>query len=54
LPRTLSTPLFNRYAQNETYGFHVDGVVRSNGQSGWMRTDLSTTLFLSEPESTLW
>ena len=27
LPRTLSTPLFNRYQNNETYGFHVDGDV---------------------------
>ena len=50
LPRTLSAPLFNRYQQNETYGFHVDGAVR-NSASGWMRTDLSATLFLSEPES---
>ncbi|MBA2814650.1 PKHD-type hydroxylase YbiX [Candidatus Pantoea persica] len=51
LPRTISTPLFNRYQQGETYGFHIDGAVRNNGQSGWMRTDLSATLFLSEPES---
>lgn len=33
LPRTLSTPLFNRYQNNETYGFHVDGAVRSHPQS---------------------
>ncbi|EFZ2323992.1 PKHD-type hydroxylase YbiX [Shigella dysenteriae] len=33
LPRTLSTPLFNRYQNNETYGFHVDGAVRSDPQS---------------------
>lgn len=44
LPRTLSTPLFNRYQNNETYGFHVDGAVRSHPQNGWMRTDLSATL----------
>ena len=50
-PKTLSTPLFNRYQQQETYGFHVDGAVRSHPQSGWMRTDLSATLFLSAPES---
>ncbi len=37
LPRTLSTPLFNRYQNNETYGFHVDGAVRSHPQNGWMR-----------------
>ncbi|HHG8774546.1 TPA: PKHD-type hydroxylase YbiX [Raoultella planticola] len=51
LPKTLSSPLFNRYQQSETYGFHVDGAVRSQSQGGWMRTDLSATLFLSAPES---
>jgi PKHD-type hydroxylase len=51
LPRSISTPLFNRYEQGETYGFHVDGAVRHNGAAGWMRTDLSATLFLSEPDS---
>ncbi|EIW9478957.1 MULTISPECIES: PKHD-type hydroxylase YbiX [Klebsiella] len=51
LPKTLSTPLFNRYQQQETYGFHVDGAVRSHGQGGWMRTDLSATLFLNDPQS---
>ncbi|MEZ2604252.1 PKHD-type hydroxylase YbiX [Kluyvera intermedia] len=51
LPKTISTPLFNRYQQQETYGFHVDGAVRQHPQRGWMRTDLSATLFLSDPES---
>ncbi|MDU4126104.1 MULTISPECIES: PKHD-type hydroxylase YbiX [Pantoea] len=51
LPRSLSTPLFNRYELDQTYGFHVDGAVRHNGQNGWMRTDLSATLFLSDPDS---
>ncbi|MBM6606017.1 MULTISPECIES: PKHD-type hydroxylase YbiX [Leclercia] len=51
LPRQISSPLFNRYQLQETYGFHVDGAVRSHPQSGWMRTDLSATLFLCEPES---
>lgn len=51
LPRTLSAPLFNRYGPGETYGFHVDGAVRQNGDAGWMRTDLSATLFLCEPDS---
>ncbi|MEX0529617.1 PKHD-type hydroxylase YbiX [Raoultella terrigena] len=50
LPKNLSSPLFNRYQQSETYGFHVDGAVRSQAQGGWMRTDLSATLFLSAPE----
>ncbi|MEX3018781.1 PKHD-type hydroxylase YbiX [Kluyvera sp. STS39-E] len=51
LPKTLSSPLFNRYQQQETYGFHVDGAVRQHPQNGWMRTDLSATLFLSDPAS---
>lgn len=51
LPRQISSPLFNRYQQQETYGFHVDGAVRSHQQTGWMRTDLSATLFLSAPDS---
>ncbi|PWW08160.1 PKHD-type hydroxylase YbiX [Mangrovibacter plantisponsor] len=51
LPRAMSSPLFNRYQQGETYGFHVDGAVRQNGSAGWMRTDLSATLFLCAPES---
>lgn len=51
LPKTISMPLFNRYQDNETYGFHVDGAVRSHPESGWMRTDLSATLFLSSPDS---
>ena len=51
LPRQISSPLSNRYQLQETYGFHVDGAVRSHPQSGWMRTDLSATLFLCEPES---
>lgn len=51
LPRTISAPLFNRYGPGETYGFHVDGAVRQNGEAGWMRTDLSATLFLCDPES---
>lgn len=51
LPKTISSPLFNRYQQQETYGFHVDGAVRQHPHSGWMRTDLSATLFLSSPKS---
>ncbi|MFH2502195.1 PKHD-type hydroxylase YbiX [Klebsiella indica] len=51
LPKSISSPLFNRYQQSETYGFHVDGAVRSQAQGGWMRTDLSATLFLCAPDS---
>lgn len=48
LPHKIVPPLFNRYEGGENYGMHVDGAVRLvNNQS--LRTDLSCTLFLSEP-----
>lgn len=50
LPRTVLPPLFSRYAPGEAYGPHVDNALRRSG-SGWVRTDLSVTLFLSPPES---
>lgn len=51
LPLRIVPPLFNRYESSETYGFHVDGAVRSHPAApGWLRTDLSATLFLSNPD----
>jgi PKHD-type hydroxylase len=51
LPRTVMPPLFNVYAGGEHYGLHVDGAVRQLPDSALaMRTDLSSTLFLSAPE----
>jgi PKHD-type hydroxylase len=53
LPLRISPPLFNRYDadQQEHYGFHIDGAVRPfPAPPGWMRTDLSATLFLCSPE----
>lgn len=50
LPLRIGAPLFNRYEGGETYGLHVDGAARRE-QSGWLRTDLSCTVFLSEPGS---
>jgi PKHD-type hydroxylase len=45
-------PLFNRYEGGETYGLHVDGSVRTvPGTTLQMRTDLSCTLFLAEPDA---
>ncbi|CAI0728673.1 Fe2+-dependent dioxygenase [Serratia ficaria] len=49
LPARLSNPLFNSYRNAQFYGFHVDGAMRQNDASGWMRTDLSATLFLVDP-----
>jgi PKHD-type hydroxylase len=51
LPLRVVPPLFNRYESDETYGFHVDGAVRSHPAApGWLRTDLSATVFLCEPD----
>ncbi|MBX9798958.1 MAG: Fe2+-dependent dioxygenase [Burkholderiaceae bacterium] len=51
LPMRYMPPLFNRYEGGEHYGFHVDGAIRNiPGSNLSLRTDLSCTLFLSEPE----
>ena len=51
LPFKIIPPLFNRYAQGQEYGSHVDGAIRPiTGTPHRVRTDLSATLFLSEPE----
>ena len=49
LPRRVFPPLFNRYDAGMDFGAHVDNAIRfSNGVR--FRTDVSCTLFLSEPE----
>jgi PKHD-type hydroxylase len=51
LPLKVFPPLFNRYAEGQTFGIHVDGAVRQvPGTPHRVRTDLSATLFLSTPE----
>ncbi|MBB6560618.1 PKHD-type hydroxylase [Acidovorax soli] len=50
LPLRTVPPLFNRYSGGETYGLHVDGAMRPLPGGGTLRTDLSCTLFLCEPE----
>ncbi|MDR9847824.1 Fe2+-dependent dioxygenase [Herbaspirillum huttiense] len=53
LPARYMPPLFNRYASStgKTYGLHVDGSLRGVPHSPvWLRTDVSSTLFLSDPE----
>lgn len=52
LPNTLYPPMFNRYGQGMSFGLHVDGGVRIHPHTGRkLRTDLSATLFLSDPAS---
>lgn len=48
LPRRIAPPLLARYGPGEEYGLHVDNAVLGNPP---LRSDLSLTLFLSEPES---
>lgn len=50
LPLKTVPPLFSRYEGGEHYGNHIDGAVRAvPGSTHFIRTDLSSTLFLSEP-----
>ncbi len=51
LPAKIVPPLFNRYAEGQAYGSHVDGSVRPvHGSNQRVRTDLAATLFLSDVE----
>jgi PKHD-type hydroxylase len=51
LPLRTVPPLFNSYRGGEHYGLHVDGAIRLLPSSNLsLRTDVSSTLFLSEPE----
>ena len=51
LPHAIYPPLFNRYSQGDSFGNHVDNAIRIDPATGvQMRTDLSATLFLSDPE----
>lgn len=50
LATRISAPLFNRYADGEAYGDHIDGAIRPL-EKGRMRADLSATVFLTDPES---
>lgn len=52
LPRRYFNPLFNRYRPAfPTYGAHIDSaVLHSRRTQEWVRSDVSCTLFLSEPD----
>jgi PKHD-type hydroxylase len=51
LPNLLYPPLFNRYGEGMAFGPHVDGSVRLHPHTGRkLRTDISGTLFLSDPD----
>lgn len=51
VPLRIFPPLFNRYGGGHHFGIHVDNAVRGDNLTGMrIRTDLSVTLFLAEPE----
>jgi len=50
LPLRTLPPRFNRYEGGGHYGFHVDGAVMALPDAGQLRSDISCTLFLSEPD----
>jgi PKHD-type hydroxylase len=51
IPLKIFPPLFNRYGEGQYFGSHVDNSIRGDHLTGTrIRTDLSVTLFLSEPD----
>jgi len=52
LPQKIFPPLFNLYAGGESFGYHIDNAIRPvKGTQERVRTDLSMTVFFSEPDS---
>lgn len=52
LPQFILPPMFNRYGEGMGFKDHVDNAIRRDPVSGRrLRTDLSATLFLEEPEN---
>jgi PKHD-type hydroxylase len=51
LPARILPPRFNRHQGGEHYGFHIDNAIfQLSGEPGLIRTDVSTTLFFSNPD----
>ncbi|MGE4411162.1 MAG: Fe2+-dependent dioxygenase [Sphingomonadales bacterium] len=52
LPLKVFPPLFNRYGEGQTFDTHVDNAIRQlRGSDFRIRSDLSCTLFLEEPDA---
>jgi PKHD-type hydroxylase len=50
LPLRVFPPMFNSYSGGQTFGTHVDTAIRQVASTGQrIRTDLSATLFLTDP-----
>ena len=51
MPLKIIPPNFNRYTVDDShYGKHIDSTVRPLPDGSYLRTDVSATLFLSDPE----
>ena len=51
LPSKVFPPLFNCYTAGGNFGYHIDNAVRQvRGSAERVRTDLSATLFFSDPQ----
>ena len=51
VPLRVLPPMFNKYGQGQFFGSHIDGAIRSVPGAGVrIRTDLSVTIFLAEPD----
>lgn len=51
LPNKVFPPLFNCYRSGDDFGYHIDNAVRQvKGSVERVRTDLSSTLFFSDPD----
>jgi PKHD-type hydroxylase len=51
LPALVYPPMFNRYEAGQQFGAHIDNAVRLlPGSARKIRTDVSATLFLAEPD----
>ncbi|OCX64456.1 Fe2+-dependent dioxygenase [Thioclava sp. SK-1] len=51
LPLRVLPPMFNRYDPGMTFGAHTDNAIRSLPNGMRMRADVSTTLFLTDPDT---
>jgi len=49
LPNKTAAPFYSRYSKGMKYGAHVDNPLMGSGP--YLRTDVSSTLFLSDPDS---
>lgn len=51
LPSKVFPPLFNRYEGGDSFGIHIDNAIRQiTGTAHYIRTDMSATIFLTEPD----